>query len=533
MKSLSSRLSILLLLGVGILLIAAGCLSSWMVGRWQEEDLDAALLAQARVLASLTTRAPDAAIQLANKRLPKLEPDTEREYFQLWSGDGHLIERSVSLAKGDRLHSEARPGEGLQGLLGSLHDLPRDVVPSQNPRFRDVVLPEGRPGRLVQIDFLPAVEGAIAEDATAATSLGSETSLGTEPPLASEDIWPPSDRRQLAVLVVAKSRQQLDDRRRVFAITMASTVLVLLLAVALLVRESLRLGLRPLHQVTDQMGGLGARNLNRLQVSDTPRELRPIVDQLNALLERLEQAFARERRLSSNIAHELRTPIAELRNLAEVGTRWPDKQDMVLQFFADVQDISKQMEKTVVHLLALARYESGLEIVRKTDVEILSLFDEAWRPQTREAAKKDISLRREISPNLTLRTDPDKLELMISNLLSNAVNYSPEGSTIRAVARQENGDWILVIINPAAHLQAEDLPMLFDRFWRKDPARTGGKHTGLGLSLVRAFGELLGIEVQAKLDDRGCLHIELHFSQRIRPASIAEVSALRIESTDP
>ncbi len=512
------RISLQFLLAVGGLLVLAGGLAVRQLDRWQEEGLDAALLAQGRTLAAFTFLNPDDEIQLAVDRLPPLAPQAQREYFQLWSGEGRVIVKSISLADGQRLRTATSTTPE--------QDLPRDVVPSQEARFRDILLPEGRAGRAVQLDFEVPRSGVTSTSPPDSSAAAPQPA--TQPPAIEPSTWPPSERHRLATLVVAQSRHQIDHRSRLFAVTLAATGGLLLALIHLLHRRALHLTLQPLRQITHQMAALGARNLKRLQIEDPPRELRPLIERLNALLDGLEQALARERRLSSNIAHELRTPIAELRNLAEVGSRWPKKQDMVLQFFTDVHDISQQMEKTVTHLLALARYESGLEIVRHSEVRILPLVEEAWRPQVRAAAAKGIVLARQVAADASVRSDVDKLQLMVANLLSNAVQYSPPGSTIRCRAVCQKGDWSLAVINPAEHLQAEDIPLLFDRFWRKDPARTGGKHSGLGLSLVRAFGDLLGIDVQARLDAQSQLHIELHFSQRPTAASVAEISALRI-----
>jgi len=479
MTSLRGRLSAYLLLGVGGLLVATGLVLSLVISHWQEGELEATLLAKARVLETLTKLRPGhVELDFTDAVMPEFQAPENPEYFELWLGDGSVLERSGSLRSGEKNQ-----------------DLVRDVLQTSEVRFQDLDLPDGRPGRLVQINFEPRVDqqAGLLEEMAPKTSSRS--------------------RRHSVNLVVAKSREDLDTRLRNFHLALVCAIPLLLGAIAVLVNISLRIGLRPLDEVTLQVQGLDARTLDaRLRISSPPAELLPVIDQLNALLERLQQAFDRERRLSSNVAHELRTPIAELRSLAEVGSHWPDKREMVLQFFDDVHAISLQMEKTVSHLLALARFDSGLEIARKTQVHLEAVVDTAWRHQAREAAKKNIVLALDVPPSLTLRTDPDKLELMLLNLLGNAVGYSPPGSTIRCFAQAQHQGITLTVANPTVHLQQTDLPMLFDRFWQKDPARTGGKHTGLGLALVRAFAELLEIEIAVHLDGAGCLHFKLLFT---------------------
>ena len=145
-----------------------------------------------------------------------------------------------------------------------------------------------------------------------------------------EDVDVPLDPRTLAAdstysaatLVVARSRENLDARLRASVFLMGFSA-VLLAAIGLMIRLALRLGLQPLGVLGDQVRDLDAESLNqRLDLPAPPAEIQPMVAQLNGLLDRLEAAFTRERRLSSNLAHELRTPIAELRSVAEVGGRW-------------------------------------------------------------------------------------------------------------------------------------------------------------------------------------------------------------------
>lgn len=479
MNSLRRRLSVYLLLGVGVLLVATALVQSLVVSSFLERTFDESLRTKAHALESLSKlQGDEATFALTNEALPEFKISEHPEYFQMWRGDGSALTRSQSL----RDHPT--------------FDLPRDVLQDTAERFANLRLPDGRRGRLVQVHFGPAADGALDRGEVTSTQ-----QLQVE-------------RHQIVTLVVATGREDLDRQLWIFHLVLAGVVVLLLVVIASLVRLSLSLGLRPLDEMTRQVRGLDARHLGaRLKIAAPPAELHPVLDQLNALLERLQEAFDRERRLSSNVAHELRTPIAELRNLAEVGIRWPDKRDMVLQFFEDVRAISLQMEKTVSNLLALARFDSGLEIVRKTPVKMEDVVDSAWRQLARQGATRGIVLATQITPSLTLHTDPDKLELMLLNLLGNAVNYSPENSTIRTFNEEISGRLTLTVANLAERLQPEDLPMLFDRFWRKDPARTGGKHSGLGLALVRAFAELLGIEIAVELDDEKYLHVRLIFPQ--------------------
>jgi len=224
-----------------------------------------------------------------------------------------------------------------------------------------------------------------------------------------------------------------------------------------------------------------------------------VVEQINALLDRLEAGFQRERRLSSDIAHELKTPIAELRNLSEVGGRWPEDRAAVRQFFADTGAIAQQMERIVVHLLALARYDEGREQAFFAPVWVADVVDAAWKPLAPEAAVRRIELRQEIAPGLRFETDPEKFALIVSNVLANAVAYSLPGTAVICVSAETDTRASVSFSNRAENLEPADLPLMFDRFWRKDETRTGGRNVGLGLAACGALSELLGIEIETQL----------------------------------
>jgi signal transduction histidine kinase len=248
----------------------------------------------------------------------------------------------------------------------------------------------------------------------------------------------------------------------------------------------------------------------RVDVREPPDEIAGVVAQVNALLDRLQAGFARERRLSSDIAHELKTPIAELRSLCEVGARWPEDRAAVQAFFQDARAIALSMERIVVNLVALARYDEGREQIWTAPVPIAEVVDAAWRPLARAAAARRLAYRQGIPPALCFDTDPDKFPLIVANLLSNAVAHSPAGTVIECAAGAEGGRPWVSFSNRADTLEPGDLAVMFDRFWRKDEARTGGRHVGLGLALVRAMADLLAIEVVTRLDPDRTFRVTLH-----------------------
>jgi signal transduction histidine kinase len=142
-------------------------------------------------------------------------------------------------------------------------------------------------------------------------------------------------------------------------------------------------------------------------------------------------------------------------------------------------------------------------------VQVAVIVDGAWKPLAREAAARELHLRQEVAPTLVFETDPEKFALIVTNLLSNAIAYSPRGTTILCESEETAGHASVSFSNRTDRLTAQDLPVMFDRFWRKDEARTGGHGVGLGLAVVRVLADLLAIGIETRLTADGTFHITL------------------------
>ncbi|HEX6899815.1 MAG TPA: ATP-binding protein [Thermoanaerobaculia bacterium] len=486
MRSIRRRLIVPLLAGSCLLTLAAGLLLDNLIIRRLRAELDHALLAKARALVTLTHQADGAVeIDFADEFMPEFSARNAPEYFELWLADGTVLERSHSL--GGR-------------------DLPRSPRLAREPLFRDLRLPDGRPGRLVEVAFVPQAEDD--DDAWA------EKLMDPTAPL-------PHDQLRTAVLVLARSRRELDLLiRSLYAVSFAVAAL-LASALGLLVHLSIRHGLRPLDEIGRQVETLDAERLDlRIRPRSPTLELTPVVERLNALLARLQIAFERERRFSSDIAHELRTPLAELRSLAGVGARWPEDREAVRAYFADVDAIARQMESIVVNLLSLARCDSGQESLERAEVDLRELIAETWSRFAPDAEAKGLTFELDAGPRLTAISDRGKLRLILANLFSNAVTYSPAGSAVSCSATVADGKLEVAVANPAPLLQPGDLPLLFERFWRKDSARADALHAGLGLPLAKAFADLLGYALTAELDG-GRLVLRLHGVATLQRAGVS------------
>jgi signal transduction histidine kinase len=203
----------------------------------------------------------------------------------------------------------------------------------------------------------------------------------------------------------------------------------------------------------------------------------------------------------------LRTPLAELRSLAELAVKWPDAR--APETDRDVLAIATQMERIVTRLLAMVRSEHGQLSIAREPVDLDALLKDVWQPLVARAAGRDVHLDWCVSPHTMVSADPVLLRSVLSNLLQNAVEYSPPGGEVKVAAQAANAGFEVHVRNQAPGVSAEDVTRLFDRFWRRDPARSCGDHAGLGLSLARAFARAMGGDLTATREPGDYLRLTL------------------------
>ena len=478
--SIHGRLRRRLITGTGLTVLLATVVLYFMIENWLRQEFDQILASKARALVTLTEQdASGVELDFADEYMPEFEREKEPEYFEVWIDDWEVLERSRSLGSRDLPH------------------LSRSSVQS---RFLDMALPDGRAGRLVR--WTSYRRSTMTTTMMMTTMWTSTFPRPGQPRFAR---WLARGIRRGRTQPGGPQYQAPDPGG-----LLGGFFLVFLAVVGWFIAGVLRIGLRPLDVVARQLRRLDAESLDeRITCVSQPKELAPLVAYLNELLSRLNAAFVRERTLSSDLAHELRTPIAELRNLAEVGSRWPEDASMARRFFEDCREIGYQMERIVVHLLSLSRLEAGMEVAERNRVQLAPFIQACWTRLANQAAEKNTTLRLEVSDRCEVETDRIKLEIIVTNLLSNAVVHGEPGQEVRCFATEDDGSATVTIANPSYELEHSDLPHLFDRFWRKDEARSIQQHGGLGLSIVRGLARLLEIEVGVGLEPAGLFRISL------------------------
>ena len=218
----------------------------------------------------------------------------------------------------------------------------------------------------------------------------------------------------------------------------------------------------------------------------------------------LQECFEKEQRFTADVAHELRTPIAELRTMAEIALKWPDDQTQVRPFYQDTLDASLQMQQMVNNLLALARADLGVASINLSDVDIREELERGWKNYTDEAITKQLTLENNFIKPATIFTSAPEFRLILNNVLSNAIEYAPNATKIDVDLVDEGKDFycLRVTNQMAVPLTEDDLNNMFNRMWRKDFARSSEKHAGLGMSLIKSYAQLLSLTVDVKLTEK-------------------------------
>jgi signal transduction histidine kinase len=256
--------------------------------------------------------------------------------------------------------------------------------------------------------------------------------------------------------------------------------------------------LAPIGRITSVARDIQATDLSRRIQLPGPEEdeLKQLADTFDAMLARLDAAFAAQRQFVADASHELRNPLAIIRTNADVALADPDASpDDLRHTIATVKRAGDRMSVLVDDLLALARRQQPTP--EHEPVDLGAAVAEASDDFVVSAETRDIVLDRAIAPGVVVTGDREALKRVVANLLDNAVRLAPAGSRIRlATGSEGNRAWIAVA-DEGPGISLEDQAHVFDRFWRADKARSrsdGG--TGLGLAIVRQIVESHGGEVR-------------------------------------
>lgn len=272
-----------------------------------------------------------------------------------------------------------------------------------------------------------------------------------------------------------------------------------------------RRGLAPLEKMRQSADSITANRLNqRLTVAAIPVELAAVAETLNEMLARLETSFQRLSDFSSDLAHELRTPVSNLLTQTQVTLSKARTEEEYRDVLASNAEEYERLSRTIADMLFLAKADNDLVIPAQENIDLRAEANSIL--EFYEALAEENGVRLSIEGHATVSGDRLMLRRAISNLLSNAFRHTPKGGSLKVrIAKERDGDTTFAVENTGDTIAAEHLPRLFDRFYRADPSRRrDAEGAGLGLAITRSIMRAHGGDATAQ-SERGITVFTLKF----------------------
>ena len=283
---------------------------------------------------------------------------------------------------------------------------------------------------------------------------------------------------------------------------MSLPVMLALPLLALLFWWGISRGLRPLQRVTDEVAQRSAHEMGPLPDNGIPLEIRPLTRALNELLQQLRNTFDRERRFTSDAAHELRTPLASIKTQAQVAQRATveeERQQALRQINSGVDRATHLVEQ----LLTLARLDPATAALDFKPVNLCRLLEEVIADIAPAAHAKQIDIGMAECQACVLSGSEAALAILIRNLLDNAIRYTPVGGTVDAAVKCQQQRIVLTVTDSGPGVPEAERSRVLERFYRG--AMEGqSSGCGLGLSIVKRIAELHGASLMLDASESGC-----------------------------
>jgi signal transduction histidine kinase len=291
---------------------------------------------------------------------------------------------------------------------------------------------------------------------------------------------------------------------------LASIALVSLMAWMLL-----RSAMRSIDESAVQLLSRSPEDLTKVKIENPPAELVPMIASINKLFARIEHTLSQERGFTATAAHELRTPLAALRLQAQVASRAKNEHDRN-QALTALMECVDRASYLLDQLLALARLDDLLaKPAQLKPIAMQRLFDQMMLDIGPQAAQKNIRFRAQFSvPHI--HAIESALSMMLRNLLSNAVRYTPMGGSIAVSTTQDDSGVVLTVEDSGPGIRKEDRERVFERFYRLDHGRAlAVDGIGLGLTIVRSVAQSHKALITLDESPLGGLRVAVHFPQGI------------------
>ncbi|BDF96333.1 MULTISPECIES: sensor histidine kinase [Pseudoalteromonas] len=425
------------------------------VDSWVENQFNQSLSNKANYLKTLVKdHAGKLEFDFAGEFMSEYEQANASEFYQLWH-EQHTFEKSDSL--------QIYPGV----------DLPNIDIPINEFKIIDYTLPNGEEGRAMISHFI-----AQQEDESARNSGHFNT----------------------MVLTIAAPTSALNKVLIIIDVVFLLTCIITVFGVRYLVTRIVNRGLYPLNNLNEQIKQLDITGASQTIKSDFKvEEIEPIRNELNKFITTNQQLYQNEKRLTSDIAHELKTPIAELISLSEVALRYPNDERITSTYTSDILAISQRMKTIVNNLLLLQRAGSSAIELNLEKLNLSEFINDLSNELQFKHPDIEQRLQHDIAVDLLVTVDKFCLHTILTNLLDNALFYGVPGQSVNLRVEQFADKTTITLCNALTEpLSEQQLEAIFDPLYQLDSSRTNNQRHGLGLSIVKSLCNLNHFSISAK-----------------------------------
>lgn len=289
--------------------------------------------------------------------------------------------------------------------------------------------------------------------------------------------------------------ETLNSLARIFILLVIASVVIASAFGMFLARKALN----PVSEITGLARRIGAENLNeRINVSTPKDEIGMLATTINDMFERLEKSFMQIQQFTADASHELKTPLTILKGEMEIALRSEDDPEYMKETLESGLEEIDRMSYIVRNLLDLTKIDVEKEAVTKTRVRLDEVMTERIEHFRRLAEEKGVELKVTNKTPAVVCGDPVRVGQLIFNLIDNGIKYTNAGGSVEVSVETGTDTAVVKVRDTGAGISKEDLPYIFDRFYRVDKARTrdvGG--AGLGLSICKVIAESMGGKIDA------------------------------------
>ncbi|HIQ79783.1 MAG TPA: HAMP domain-containing histidine kinase [Candidatus Scatavimonas merdigallinarum] len=249
----------------------------------------------------------------------------------------------------------------------------------------------------------------------------------------------------------------------------------------LLARRSLN-PIRKMNKTAEEIGYSGDLS-KRIEINTNGDELHQLAETFNCMFARLQTNFEAERQFTSDASHELRTPVSIILAQCEYAFENASEKEELYEAIGAIQKQGYRISHLIASLLAFTRLEQGTETPAMEKTHLSKLVSSVCAEQ-KTVAEKNISLSAQITPDIIMAANPALFTRMLNNLIQNAYRYGVENGHIWVSLLREANTVVLTVADDGIGIEAEEIPKIWNRFYRSDKARSRSDNTGLGLGLA-------------------------------------------------